>query len=59
VAAVELVAFSEETKGVTGAYFNQKRQARAHRQAYDAEARKQLLEASRQLAGNYLTNNIS
>lgn len=59
VEAVERVAFSEETKGVTGAYFNQKRQARAHRQAYDAEARKELLEASRRLAGNYLTNNIS
>lgn len=57
--AVEYVAFDPETEGVTGAYFNQKRPSRANRQAYDADARQQLMEVSRQLAGNYLINNIS
>lgn len=59
VEAVEHVAFSAETEGVTGVYFNQKKPARAHRQAYDAEARKQLLEASTRLAARFLINNIS
>lgn len=59
VETLELVAFSDETKEVTGTYFNQKRPSKANRQAYDAEARKQLLEASRHLAGPYLINNIS
>ena len=40
---VEYVAFSDETKDVTGAYFNQMNQAKANRQAYDVEARKKLL----------------
>jgi NAD(P)-dependent dehydrogenase (short-subunit alcohol dehydrogenase family) len=59
VEAVEQLAFSDETEGVTGTYFNQKRAVRANRQAYDADARRQLLTISRQLAGNYLINNIS
>lgn len=54
VAAVEQVAFSADTEGVTGAYFNGKRQARANSQAYDAAARKQLWEASLRLAQAYL-----
>lgn len=59
VAAVEHVAFSDDTEGVTGAYFNQKRQAKANSQAYNADARRQLWEASLRLAGPYLINNIS
>ena len=45
-AVVEYVAFLEETKDITGAYFNQQRQARANRQAYDMEARRRLWEVS-------------
>ncbi|MFC4909696.1 SDR family NAD(P)-dependent oxidoreductase [Actinomadura gamaensis] len=36
---------------VTSAYFNRTRQARAHAQAYDATARKRLLELSEELTG--------
>lgn len=54
VAAVEQVAFSGESQGVTGAYFNEKRKSRANSQAYDAAARQQLWEASMRLADGYL-----
>lgn len=37
---VEYVAFAEETKEITGAYFNQLKEAKANAQAYDADARK-------------------
>lgn len=40
--AVEYVAFSNETAGVTGAYFNQRTPSRANNQAYDAAARQKL-----------------
>ena len=49
--ALEYVAFSEETAGVTGAYFDKKRKSRANEQAYDAEARTQLRELSLKLTG--------
>lgn len=39
---VEYVAFSRETEGITGVYFDQKKPAKAHAQAYDSEARKRL-----------------
>ncbi|MBD0289021.1 MAG: SDR family oxidoreductase [Flavisolibacter sp.] len=50
---VEYVAFSLETEGITGAYFNQKKQARAHSQAYDTAARKKLWEISEKLTNLY------
>ena len=46
---VEYVAFAEETKNVTGAYFNQLQQAKANAQAYDGEARKKLWQLSEEL----------
>ena len=46
---VEHVAFSKETENVTGTYFDQFRQARAHSQACDAEARKKLWQLSEEL----------
>jgi NAD(P)-dependent dehydrogenase (short-subunit alcohol dehydrogenase family) len=58
VETVEYVAFSKETERITGAYFHQKRQARANSQAYDAAARRKLWEASQDLAGDFLINNI-
>jgi NAD(P)-dependent dehydrogenase (short-subunit alcohol dehydrogenase family) len=47
--AVAYVAFSEETKTVTGAYFNQQQKARANPQAYDPFARKKLWQLSEEL----------
>jgi NAD(P)-dependent dehydrogenase (short-subunit alcohol dehydrogenase family) len=47
--AVEYIAFAEETKGITGAYFNQEEQGRANGQAYDAAARKRLWEMSEEM----------
>jgi hypothetical protein len=35
----------------TGGYFNQTRQARAHAQAYDMDARRRLWELSEELTG--------
>ncbi len=48
--ALEYVATSEETATITGAYFDQKRQAKANPQAYDSEARRKLREISIRLA---------
>ena len=41
-------------EGITGIYFNQKIQARANAQAYDAEARKKLWQLSEDLTKEYL-----
>jgi NAD(P)-dependent dehydrogenase (short-subunit alcohol dehydrogenase family) len=49
--AVEYLAISPELDGVTGEYFDGKRRARANSQAYDKDARMQLLKLSKQLAG--------
>lgn len=46
---VEYVATAEETENITGAYFNQMKQARAKSQAYDPEARKKLWQVSEKL----------
>ncbi len=46
---VEYVAFSKETEGITGAYFNQKKPANPNAQAYQAEARKKLWQISEEL----------
>ena len=51
---VEYVAFSDETKDVTGAYFNQMNQAKANRQAYDVEARKKLWALSETLIAQFI-----
>jgi NAD(P)-dependent dehydrogenase (short-subunit alcohol dehydrogenase family) len=45
------LATSPELENVTGKYFNVKRESRAHAQAYDASARRQLKELSMHLAG--------
>jgi NAD(P)-dependent dehydrogenase (short-subunit alcohol dehydrogenase family) len=45
------LATSPELENVTGKYFNVKRESKAHAQAYDASARKQLKELSIHLAG--------
>lgn len=47
--ALEYVATSDDTAGVTGEYFDQKRKTKADPQAYDAEARKKLREFSLRL----------
>ena len=52
-ATVHLVA-SPELEGVTGRYFDGKREARANRQAYDKEARQTLWELSEELCGRPL-----
>jgi NAD(P)-dependent dehydrogenase (short-subunit alcohol dehydrogenase family) len=52
-ATVHLAA-SPELEGVTGRYFDGKREARADRQAYDEEARQTLWELSEQLCGRLL-----
>ena len=49
--AVERLAISSELEGVTGRYFDGKREARADPQAYDPEARKRLWDLSVDLAG--------
>ena len=51
---VERVAFSPQTEGLTGLYFDQLQPGKAHPQAYDPKARKQLWQASMELANNYL-----
>jgi hypothetical protein len=38
-------------EGVTGRYYNGQREARAHPQAYDEEARRRLRELSERLVG--------
>jgi hypothetical protein len=52
-AAVRL-AVSPELEGVTGRYFDGQREARANRQAYDAQARKKLWVLSEELCGPLL-----
>ncbi len=49
--ALEYVATSGQTAGVTGEYFDQKRKSRANSQAYDAQARKKLRDLSFSLIG--------
>ena len=48
------LAVSPELEGVTGRYFDGRREARANRQAYDAEARKRLWGLSEKLCGRFL-----
>jgi NAD(P)-dependent dehydrogenase (short-subunit alcohol dehydrogenase family) len=48
------LAVSSELEGVTGRYFDGQREARANRQAYDAEARKRLWALSEGLCGRLL-----
>ena len=45
------LAVSPELEGVTGRYFDGQKEARANRQAYDAEARKRLWDLSEELCG--------
>jgi len=49
--AVEYVALAEELTGVTGTYFDQKRQTRANEQAYDLKAREKLRTLSERWVG--------
>lgn len=51
VDAVIYLATSPEVEGVTGRFFDQKRESRAIRQAYDREVRMRLNKASRVLTG--------
>jgi NAD(P)-dependent dehydrogenase (short-subunit alcohol dehydrogenase family) len=48
------LAVSSELEGVTGRYFDGQREARANRQAYDAQARKRLWDLSEELCGPLL-----
>ena len=48
------VAASVEAEGVTGRYFEGRREARANRQAYDAEVRERLWALSEELCGRVL-----
>ena len=52
-ATVRLAA-SPEAEGVTGRYFDGRREVRANRQAYDAEARERLWALSEELCGRFL-----
>jgi NAD(P)-dependent dehydrogenase (short-subunit alcohol dehydrogenase family) len=52
--AVVRLAASPEVEGVTGRYFDGMREARANRQAYDAEARRRLWALSEELCGSAL-----
>ncbi len=49
--AVARLAVSPEVEGITGAYFDGTREARANRQAYDPQARARLWVTSEQLCG--------
>ena len=51
--AVVYLATSEEVEGVTGKYFDQRRKARAHEQAYDGGARKNLRQLSEKLTESW------
>jgi len=51
VEALLFVATSPSLEGITGRYFNQKREARANPQAYDPQARAELKSLSERLAG--------
>jgi NAD(P)-dependent dehydrogenase (short-subunit alcohol dehydrogenase family) len=48
------LATSPELEGVTGRYFDGRLEARANRQAYDAQARKRLWDLSEELCGPFL-----
>jgi NAD(P)-dependent dehydrogenase (short-subunit alcohol dehydrogenase family) len=50
VAAVKRLVVDPDLEGVTGKYFNGQREAEAHPQAYEADARRQLRELSERLA---------
>jgi NAD(P)-dependent dehydrogenase (short-subunit alcohol dehydrogenase family) len=52
--AVVRLAISPEIEGVTGRYFDGKREARANRQAYDPQVRDRLWVLSEQLCGRLL-----
>ena len=52
--AVVRLAVSQEVEGVTGRYFDGKREARTDGQAYDEEARQRLWELSEELCGRPL-----
>ena len=52
--AVVRLAVSQEVEGVTGRYFDGRREARANGQAYDKEARQTLWELSEELCGRPL-----
>jgi NAD(P)-dependent dehydrogenase (short-subunit alcohol dehydrogenase family) len=52
--AVVRLAISQEVEGVTGAYFDGTREARANRQAYDPQARDRLWVLSEELCGHLL-----
>jgi len=52
--AVVRLAVSPELEGVTGFYFDGKREASANRQAYDGEARQKLWDLSEKLCGPLL-----
>jgi NAD(P)-dependent dehydrogenase (short-subunit alcohol dehydrogenase family) len=52
--AVVRLAVSQEVEGVTGRYFDGRREARADGQAYDKEARQKLWELSEELCGRLL-----
>lgn len=52
--AVVRLAVSPEAEGVTGRYFDGKREARANRQAYDTKARRRLWVMSEELCGRLL-----
>jgi len=52
--AVVRLAASPELEGATGRYFDGTREARANRQAYDAEARRRLWALSEELCGRLL-----
>lgn len=49
-------ATSPELEGITGRYFNEKREARADSQAYDREARRRLWQLSEELTAPFLTD---
>ena len=49
--AILNLALSEKLAGLSGAYFNGQREARALAQAYDADARRRLREMSLELTG--------
>jgi NAD(P)-dependent dehydrogenase (short-subunit alcohol dehydrogenase family) len=51
VRATLRLAVGPELEGVTGRYFNGQREARAHQQAYDVGARRELKELSERLSG--------
>jgi NAD(P)-dependent dehydrogenase (short-subunit alcohol dehydrogenase family) len=52
--AVVRLAVSPELEGVTGRYFDGKREAHANRQAYDVVARQKLWDLSEKLCGSLL-----